>query len=71
MIFNTPIFFLFFVVFLAVYGLLLNAILWSAKADVPEGGVESTVTEADLQANLDPKPGQGLPEAAPKGKKGK
>ena len=51
--------------------LLLNAILWSAKADVPEGGVESTVTEADLQANLDPKPGQGLPEAAPKGKKGK
>ena len=47
--------------------LLLNAILWTAKADVPASGVESTVTEADLQANLDPKPGQGLPEKA-KGK---
>lgn len=48
--------------------LVLNAILWSAHADVPANGVESTVTEADLQANLDPKPGQGLPEK-PKGKK--
>ncbi len=47
--------------------LLLNAILWTAKAEVPANGVESTVTEADLQANLDPKPGQGLPETA-KGK---
>ncbi len=47
--------------------LLLNAILWTAKAEVPASGVESTVTEADLQANLDPKPGQGLPEKA-KGK---
>lgn len=52
--------------------LVLNAILWTAKADLPANGVESTITEADLQANLDPKPGQGLPEAAPKGKgKGK
>ena len=33
----------------------LNALLWVAKADVPEGGVESTVTKADLDANLDPK----------------
>lgn len=39
--------------------LLLNAILWTAKAEVPANGVESSVTEADLQANLDPKPGQG------------
>ena len=49
--------------------LVLNAILWSAHADVPAAGVESTVTEDDLKANLDPKPGQGLPEkpkAAPK-----
>ncbi|MCA9138072.1 MAG: ThuA domain-containing protein [Planctomycetales bacterium] len=33
----------------------LNAVLWIAKADVPEQGVESTVTQADLDANLDPK----------------
>jgi type 1 glutamine amidotransferase len=48
--------------------LVLNAILWTAKAEVPEKGVESTVTDADLQANLDPKPGQGLPLPEPKGK---
>lgn len=35
--------------------LVLNAILWSAKATVPDKGVESKVTEADLAANLDPK----------------
>jgi type 1 glutamine amidotransferase len=48
--------------------LVLNAILWTAKIDVPANGVASTVTEADLTANLDPKPGQGLPEK-PKKKK--
>jgi type 1 glutamine amidotransferase len=48
--------------------LLLNAILWTAKAEVPEGGLNVEITEADLQANLDLKPGQGLPEKA-KGKK--
>jgi type 1 glutamine amidotransferase len=48
--------------------LLLNSILWTAKAEVPAGGVVVEVTEADLLANLDPKPGQGLPEKA-KGKK--
>jgi type 1 glutamine amidotransferase len=42
--------------------LVLNAILWLAKVEVPKDGVASTVTEADLAANLDPKP-------APKGKK--
>jgi type 1 glutamine amidotransferase len=42
--------------------LVLNAILWSAKADVPADGVASTVTEADMLDNLDLKPGQGLPE---------
>lgn len=42
--------------------LVLNAILWTAHIDVPAAGVESVVTEADLLANLDPKPGQGLPE---------
>ena len=33
----------------------LNAILWSAKAEVPAAGVSSTVSEADLKENLDPK----------------
>lgn len=42
--------------------LVLNAILWTAKAEVPATGLESTLTEADLTANLDLKPGQGLPE---------
>lgn len=35
--------------------LVLNAIIWTAKINVPTGGVESTVTEDDLKANLDPK----------------
>lgn len=34
----------------------LNAFLWLAKAEVPEKGVESRITTADLDANLDPKP---------------
>lgn len=42
--------------------LVLNAILWTAKAEVPSTGVESTITPEDLQQNLDLKPGQGLPE---------
>jgi putative membrane-bound dehydrogenase-like protein len=36
----------------------LNAILWIAHAEVPAGGVASTVSEADIMANLDPKQGQ-------------
>ena len=36
--------------------LVLNAILWTAKAEVPANGVESTVTPEMLAANLDPKP---------------
>jgi len=35
--------------------LVLNAILWTAKAAVPAKGVESVVTEEDLKQNLDPK----------------
>jgi type 1 glutamine amidotransferase len=35
--------------------LVLNAILWTAKADVPANGVQSKVTEEQLEANLDPK----------------
>ena len=36
--------------------LVLNAILWLAKVDVPNDGVQSTVSDADIAANLDPKP---------------
>lgn len=42
----------------------LNAILWIAKAEVPENGVPSTITAEFLAENLDPK-GQRRP-AAPK-----
>jgi type 1 glutamine amidotransferase len=35
--------------------LVLNAILWIAKVEVPKNGVESTVTAAELSQNLDPK----------------
>lgn len=35
--------------------IVLNAILWSAKVDVPARGVESQVSEDDLKANLDAK----------------
>ena len=35
--------------------LVLNAILWSAKVEVPTNGVTSTVTAAELEQNLDPK----------------
>ena len=37
--------------------LVLNAILWAAKAEVPATGVTSRVTQADLLANLDKKDG--------------
>ena len=33
----------------------LNAMLWLAKVDVPTDGVESKVTAEQLSANLDPK----------------
>ena len=33
----------------------LNATLWIAKAEIPEKGVQSTVSKEDLDANLDPK----------------
>lgn len=36
--------------------LVLNAIIWLAKLEVPAGGVVSAVTDADITANLDPKP---------------
>ena len=36
----------------------LNALLWISKVDVPEGGVDSEVTDEDLMKNLDPKKGR-------------
>lgn len=37
--------------------LMLNTLLWVAKVPVPEGGVISTVSDAEIKANLDSKPG--------------
>ncbi len=42
----------------------LNALLWTAKAEVPANGVQSTVTAEELAANLDPKPARKKPAAA-------
>ena len=44
--------------------LVLNAIVWSAKGEVPAGGITSKISEEDLTANLDPK--QPRKPAAPK-----
>jgi hypothetical protein len=33
----------------------LNALVWLAKAEVPADGVQSAVTDDELNANLDPK----------------
>jgi type 1 glutamine amidotransferase len=35
--------------------IVLNALLWIAKVEIPAEGVESKVTPAQLQGNLDPK----------------
>jgi hypothetical protein len=35
--------------------LVLNALLWTAKVEVPPDGVKSAITPDDLKANLDPK----------------
>jgi type 1 glutamine amidotransferase len=35
--------------------LVLNALLWTAKLDVPTDGVESSISTDDLEQNLDPK----------------
>ena len=39
--------------------LVLNAIVWLAKIEVPKDGVTSSVSDADIAANLDPKPAPG------------
>lgn len=43
----------------------LNAILWTAKVEVPTNGVASVVTPADLEQNLDPKVRKVKPKPAP------
>ena len=35
--------------------IVLNALLWTAKAEVPPSGVECSISSADLQKNMDPK----------------
>jgi putative membrane-bound dehydrogenase-like protein len=35
--------------------LVLNAIVWTARGEIPETGIESVVTDEDLEANLDAK----------------
>ncbi len=47
--------------------LVLNAILWVAKVEVPKNGVESKVTDEELMQNLDVK-NAPKPKAAPKKK---
>jgi len=42
--------------------LVLNAIVWTAKAEVPAAGVASKFTDEELAANLDPK---GKPKPKP------
>ncbi len=48
--------------------LVLNAIVWSAQAEVPAGGVASKITDEDLSANLDPKPARKPAPAVPPAK---
>jgi type 1 glutamine amidotransferase len=48
--------------------LVLNAILWTAKMDVPAAGVPSKVTAEELAQNLDPKPGPKPASARAKSK---
>ena len=43
----------------------LNGILWIAKVEVPQDGVSSTVTAADLEQNLDLKSGKRKVKAVP------
>lgn len=44
--------------------LVLNALFWTAKIEVPAEGVASSVTQADLEANLDPKGERKPPRAS-------
>jgi len=41
--------------------IVLNAIVWTAKVEVPANGVASSVSREDLMQNLDPKPARPRP----------
>jgi putative membrane-bound dehydrogenase-like protein len=43
---------------------MLNALLWLAKVEVPSDGVASSVSEEELAANLDTKPAPRAPKSA-------
>jgi hypothetical protein len=43
----------------------LNAIVWIAKGEIPADGIQSKLTPEELKANLDPK-GQNRPRSTPK-----
>ena len=45
--------------------LLLNAVLWTAKMDIPRGGAKCPLAPGDLKKNLDDKPGKVKPAPAP------
>lgn len=45
--------------------IVLNALLWVAQIEVPPQGVQSTVTTADLEQNLDPKGRRRADASAP------
>ena len=34
----------------------LNAVVWTAKGEIPAAGIQSSLSPADLETNLDPKP---------------
>jgi len=36
--------------------MVVNAVLWTAKVDIPKGGARADLTTEDLRQNLDPKP---------------
>jgi hypothetical protein len=44
----------------------LNALLWITRIDVPRAGLPSSVTQDELMQNLDPKPGRKPPVTATK-----
>jgi len=46
---------------------MLNALVWLAKLEVPADGVESSVSEDDLKKNLDPKPAKKTAAPAERG----
>lgn len=49
--------------------LVLNAIVWIARVDVPADGVQSKLTQEDLEKNLDPKGPKKRKQAAAAGSK--